>query len=630
MSKYKIILFYWTFIISLIGFAQLKTPSNLYGLKDPVKNKYKNCQECFANLRKMPSDVLFGLERQGNNIVFIMNDVNWYNQLINEGKDGFAVDILRKSQYECGKPNKEIPSWAHKGYLMEPIYRKDLKDRAKIDKYQNVHINMGEIPIELQNEELEFNLLLIQGKSVCRYNCFYDIERHKWNLIDMGLFSDNILEDQGTDFSTFLEKTMQFVVPFEKDKAIYHKEDIQPIYDSLRLTEYTIRSIKIRAYASVEGSTERNLFLQTKRAQSIIDVLQSFQLDTIKQDIIASENWVELLHDIEKLPKYAFLKKLSKEEVKEKLNDTPLEKEIEPILKKHRKAILFLELERKTDLEVSSPDVVRKLFNEMLSKKEIEKALDLQKLIFHNIRNHKLPHELLEGLDIPKEVEYGLLLNNDVMFEYEQNQQNVLQAIQYLKELEELIPNNAQIKYNLCALRLEAWVSKKLDIEHQYLSNNIIKLKHKIDRPLWIRLLINYHILLSEYEILHRNYKAKDRAVAFIYNNYRSLKLSSEDILNVASYFVSYTKYQWAINLLLPESQKVDVNEDVLFYFLNLTIIDEALTKRHFYRLIMLNAININQKRYCTLFKSGPQGGITFQLLGNLYLKKTYCESCLK
>ena len=72
----------------------------------------------------------------------------------------------------------------------------------------------------------------------------------------------------------------------------------------------------------------------------------------------------------------------------------------------------------------------------------------------------------------------------------------------------------------------------------------------------------------------------------------------------------------------------VDVEEDLLFYYLNLTIVDQSLTRKTAYRSIMLNAININKKRYCDLFKVGSDGGITIQLLENNFLKKTYCENC--
>jgi len=73
---------------------------------------------------------------------------------------------------------------------------------------------------------------------------------------------------------------------------------------------------------------------------------------------------------------------------------------------------------------------------------------------------------------------------------------------------------------------------------------------------------------------------------------------------------------------------QVDVDEDLLFYYLNLTLIDNKLINRPDYRAILLNAININPSRYCALFNSSSKGGITFQLLDNKFLRDTYCENC--
>ena len=44
----------------------------------------------------------------------------------------------------------------------------------------------------------------------------------------------------------------------------------------------------------------------------------------------------------------------------------------------------------------------------------------------------------------------------------------------------------------------------------------------------------------------------------------------------------------------------------------------------------MLNAINMNNDRFCKLFSSSLSDGVTFQLLENEYLRKTYCENCNK
>ena len=83
-----------------------------------------------------------------------------------------------------------------------------------------------------------------------------------------------------------------------------------------------------------------------------------------------------------------------------------------------------------------------------------------------------------------------------------------------------------------------------------------------------------------------------------------------------------------AVKLLESKVRSVDVDEDLLFYYLNLTLIDKELTQDFNYRIVMLNASSMNKQRFCKLFNSIESGGITFQLLEDDYLRKTYCESC--
>ncbi|HEY5688608.1 MAG TPA: hypothetical protein VIS27_09920, partial [Yeosuana sp.] len=90
-----------------------------------------------------------------------------------------------------------------------------------------------------------------------------------------------------------------------------------------------------------------------------------------------------------------------------------------------------------------------------------------------------------------------------------------------------------------------------------------------------------------------------------------------------------YSNNKLAVKLLENIVRTVDIDEDLLFYYLNLTLIDKELTQDFNYRIVMLNASNMNKERFCKLFNSVENGGITFQLLEDDYLRKTYCESCI-
>jgi hypothetical protein len=152
--------------------------------------------------------------------------------------------------------------------------------------------------------------------------------------------------------------------------------------------------------------------------------------------------------------------------------------------------------------------------------------------------------------------------------------------------------------------------------------------KHKIQENLIRRLLINYHIILSERHMQTRNYAAKDKAVKFIFDTYYALKLDDNDLVNLAKYFSHYSKFDWAKKILEPRTKSIEASEDLIFYYLGLTIFNPKYTAGPAYRATMLNAVNGNKSRFCQLFAPIPQGGITFQLLDDEYLKKTWCENC--
>jgi len=126
----------------------------------------------------------------------------------------------------------------------------------------------------------------------------------------------------------------------------------------------------------------------------------------------------------------------------------------------------------------------------------------------------------------------------------------------------------------------------------------------------------------------NREYDKKNKTLKSIYYKYKNTQPSSSDLLSMAQYFVAYAKLDWAIKLLKPYITKVDVDEDLLFYYINLTIFDNKIIKKASYKQILLNAIDINQKRFCKMFNAANNGGVSFQLLRFKILKTNYCQSC--
>ena len=617
---------------SPIDISAIPVPKDIYGIH-PILNSSdsKHCTECSNYFRSLPPEVGFGIVRDSstNMLLFVFTDPNYFEGMFPHHNDGLAIDIINRNQFACGSSTKLNDNPIYKGSLLPPLYQKDIYKSKIIDEHNNLWIPLGYVPESIRSEELEFNIIFLRNNAVCRYQEFFDLAAHKWDLLEMGLFRDSINNESNSELEEItLTKTLRFEIPFEKNKSQYNQDDLKPLYDSLKLNSYNITKINISAFASVEGRTERNHELQEKRALSIVKALQQYQSLEIETSITTSENWVEFLNDIVSTP-WAYMKKLSKDKIKNELKKDALSVKIEPLLAKERKAIISLQLEKKNIQSLTNPDEALQLLNHAIASKEYEKAHEIQLMIFSNLRNEKLPSDLLNKIEIPKSVETGLLLNHDIAFRFEFEYYDVIETYKLYKDLELMFPNNNHIKYNLCVLQLKAWLTTPNFIDQQELLKDISTLQTLgIPQELCNRLLINYHILLSEFYMYERNYTAKDKSLRLIKGNYQRLDLSEQDILNVAKYFVSYSKEDWAISLLQPYVSRIDASEDLLFYYVNLTIVNDQITKRSDYRSIMLNAYQRNPSRFCKLFNTYGKGGITFQLLRNPYLKKNYCENC--
>lgn len=611
--------------LSLCLHAQVTNRDN-YDIKRPTDQK-KDCRELKEILDQAPIDVRFGTEIHGDTVYLVYNDPEIFEQIIGSKNDGVAIDLLQKQQYQCDNVTRFPGSWTHRGFLLPPIYRDEIKKRMIVhDGY--VFVPVGRIPSSIKPADVEANYILLNNKNICSYSNIINLDYHGWQLLETGLYYDTLSAETMQEKYKELSKKMKFTIPFEKNKAEYNKEDLRPMYDSLRMTDYAIKTISINAFTSVEGSYERNEKLQQQRASSIVSALQDYQSEKIQSSISTSENWVEFLNDISGSG-YDSWMSLSKDEIKEKLKSPGTLEKFESILRNHRKALIEIELEKRLSYQESNPAELKKYFEQTIAQKNIDEALYLQQIIFFKIDRQETPDQFIHEIEIPKSLEYGSLLINEASFLYDRSYSNVFEAIRTFEELDRLLPENPKIQYNLCALRLKAWVQTDLLEDKTTLKRDIENLtRYKIPGNLVRRLLVNYHIILSEKYWRARNYIEKDKAVKYIFDTYYKLKLNDADLVNLSKYFSHYSKFDWAKKILEPRTKAIDASDDLIFYYLGLTIFDHRYTSGPAYRATMLNAVNGDKPRFCHLFAPISDGGITFQLLNDDYLKKTWCENC--
>ncbi len=619
-------------LLFVLTFAQVLQSQNSLGFTFPANNAERNqkCGYFLSAFRQKPKEVGFGIKREGNKLYFTTNNKKWFTALFKSSGDGIAIDVVSKSRYNC---ENELDASQIKGTVLPAVFaQKLLRGFKEVDGTNSFKTLVGSVPAALAKEELEFNILFLNNKALCRYQTTYNLDSYGWDLLDMGVYLDSLTyKDKSINTSDkFITKykTLKFVIPFQKNKYDYSSEDIKPLYDSLRLTDFNIKKINIKAYASIEGSLKRNLELQEKRANSIVKSLQTFQKPNIITEISSSENWVEFLNDISKT-KYKDLKTLPKQTIKNKVVGE-VSKDLEKYLQKHRKAVVILELERKDKYKNMSKEKLVATFNDLVLKENIKEALVVQNSIFEKLKKESSP-DLINTLNVPKQRKFVPILNKNSIYKYILNLSYAKIAFDELKKLEKLDPKNKNIKYNLIVVKFIIWKNNWEKIEASSFKQEILKLKsYGIKQHLIDRMLVNFHIVKAEKNMRARKYDEKDASVEFIIDTYENFNLSNYDYLSLAQFLTYYANTDEATEVLDEKVKTITIDEDLLFYYLNLTIVDEYAVDSQNYRTIMLNAIEMNRDRFCKLFNSSLDGGVTFQLLENKYLRATYCENCTK
>ncbi|UKM65907.1 hypothetical protein GSB9_02478 [Flavobacteriaceae bacterium GSB9] len=625
----SLILFLFVLLFTQTSFCQ-----QTYDIDFSGKDRDKKCKSCIKAFSQKPKEVKYAISRKDNGLYFEVNDKDWFGSVFKNEDDGLAVDVILKNRYDCSLEN--LPKSQVKGLLLKPVYSNTLKSNLKEVEEGLFKVKIGEIPKDIlvgNENELEYNILFIGNKTLCRYYVTYNLDFYSRDLLDTGMYLDEltygvkqIKSSEQQEFTTS-SKTLKFIVPFKKNKSSYSQADIKPIYDSLRLSNYNVNILKIKAYSSIEGISSRNHELQEQRAKSITKAIQGFQIPTIQTEVSTSENWVEFFKDIEGT-KYEALKSLTKNEIRAKIAGS-MSREMEHIFKNHRKAVVEMGLVNKELDQGKSVNELLYEFNKAVEGENLDKANKLQTSIFNRINTKEAPLSVLENMEIPKQKQFVKLLNKNSAFKYIFDERLGLIVYNELLDIEKLDSENADILYNLTALKIFLWRYNAIDVNESDLMREIKALKKNgVPNALTLRLMINFHIVRAENLMELRDYEEKDKSVDFINENYKKIALSDYDYFSLAQFFSYYAHSDLAEQLLKNKVRSIDTDENLLFYYLNLTLINKDLTEKPNYRLIMLNARNINKERFCKLFNSVEKDGITFQLLDNVYLRKTYCENC--
>lgn len=601
----------------------------------------KTCKVCdkFTELPKLEDHIYMK-----DGLIYLETDnLKQLKKYFKNPKDGFAIDIVQKSQYPCNSENIFDNNLLTRGITTKPIYTKKilknnelLKDDPKTNSYKGV---IGKVPGKLVpniDEDYELNLIYIVDKTLCKTIRRSYLEDGGMNSITpLNIYPDTVTMNDPKRYTPQAEnQTLEFIIPFEQGKSTYKTEDIAGFLEALNEPKYIINEVNITAHSSLEGDSTTNAKLQKNRAQSIIDALEKYQNQEVTQNIITSDSWDMFVDSIKKT-QYADWASMSKQDVKSKLHGDVLN-ELEDLLSNER----FAKIEMKVTYDITGGNeqvFVLSQYKKALDKKDYPKALSIQKYIVDQIMSKKYAAADFLAITIPTDAPksaslnaYASLLVNTMFIDNHFNHADSITTTLQSKfdAMAKTYPNNDFVVYNkyMSFVKAGTITDKKQTTDIQ---NNINMLYNKqIPQNMNDALNLEFQFkILAKVDTLDPGVPNADAQACMdrIKKIFNLEESNWQNSLQLAYIFQKHGDLAYSMKLLEPYVTDETPNEDLLFTYIALAAhFQDQIFSRNF-RVAMQKASVMDATRYCDLF---GYPNLTFQVMDNPLIKNQFCNTC--
>ncbi len=594
----------------------------------------KSCKNCdkwknFDLLQK-------GLSVENGKIYLEYANLKDLKRLLKKTKDGLAVDVVQRSQYEKADYNIIDNNLQNKGVMQKIVFKdkvfsknlivpdKNAKKKIKINKLK---LEMGKFNPKITGP-YELNLIVVQDGHVCRTVTRSYLENgDQESSTPIGLIPAPESIGLKPPFEPRSESSiLNFTIPFEKNKSEFKAEDIQPFIKAMNEPDFMIDGLYIYAYSSIEGNADANAKLQRKRAESVTMVLQSMQNNKINPNIETKDSWNLFELEMED-GKYADVVKLGKEKAIKKINtDGALLKELEPVLAKQRFAQIVMDVtyditgDKEQKFSVVS-------FNRAVKANKMAQAYKIMEYTFGKKLEKKYTEDVLDSMKVPNDAAFINLLNNKVYFNFIGNS-SIVDEDDYeeLKRLEKLDPTNDIVRYNrlYSSIVLDSTLGTKE--QQQKTQQEIDALyKTKIAKKLVDGINIEWQFKIMEsLDTMENAEPLVEACITKIKSFYNFKEATWQNALKLAYAFTRGKDYKFSSNVLEPFLKVENVNENLLFSYISIA---SHLPEKFFSRTFsdaLHKAKERNPERYCQLF---GEPRMSFQVLENPNAKKDYREA---
>ena len=343
-------------------------PRNLsypHGLRYDEKEK---CDECKEIWEQYPH---FSVRIKRNAFYLRVEEASFVQELIQNRRDGFAVEVVPFDPFACGNPAYyEEPSRRNgekrtSGIVLEPVYRKDLmkgfKRRKRKDnirfvnyilsadsvsffkrfgRYRMVNfdakyfeIKLGRVPKDVSTW-WNHNLVYIHNKQLCHfvyltnYPGELDLE-----MIDVPYYPPLPFDDYEFQLEHFSDTLELF---YDPGATVTKDSELNRMIKMYQEKHLRIESVDIHGYCSVEGDEKKNEILHQQRATNILSAMKDILTKDTVTRIRSEVAWGHFYSRVKDDSKWNFLYDKSRKEIQRFLTDPNNERPLD-ILKEERK-----------------------------------------------------------------------------------------------------------------------------------------------------------------------------------------------------------------------------------------------------------------------------------------------------
>jgi hypothetical protein len=608
----------------------LKVPftKKKYGLKAFDEKECKKCER-FDNIEELQNHLYI----HNSYIYFAYDDLKEINKLLRERKDGLAVDIIQTDQYPCDKSNIIDYNLPNKGYMLKRVYSGKLfrsneaEPEEEGKKVKSLTVKLEKFPKEIAGD-YEMNLLVIKNKHVCKsltptYIEYHDVDHDN----DMNLMPDEETIKYVDPYIPIADSTLlEFIIPFEQGKFKYDNKDIRRFIEALNEPDFVIKYINIYAYSSIEGTERENEKLQNKRAESIVKALKNIQNKQIEFSIHTSDSWDQFVQDVIGTP-YSYLANMSPDDANEEIKRKNLIDELEPILSQHRYARIEMMVQFNLETKKQEEAFVLNRFNNAVRDNEIQVSYSIQKYILRKVIMKEFSVKAIHKQKIPLHSSFVPHLTNKLWAQKYFTKKKLNKAMcQHANKIYKLDERNIISSYNnMCCRVFHLTAAQENIIDEIQKSidafyNSVIPEK-RVDA---LNLEFQFKLLRLADSISNGS-KYQEKAYKVIKEIANFEGTNWESALQLASLFIAFNDYKYALKILDPHIDNPAVSENYLYTYLSICSFNETKLLSKQFADVVSKAALMNSKRFCRLFDGTK---MTIQALENPVVKEVYCKEC--